>query len=564
MGKRVLNTANCTFTCPMLQGTILCRQKSHKVNDGTGTALTKSAELTGCGICSTLTSAAGGTPTQCTLKNSTNWIIGFDLRKKVNGVPILTEDAKMQCSVGGMISVQQLIPPIIPTVPTPSSVNVGIMDNSVIDHSAPANIEKNEPVQNSNAEKNISSPPESVDERYEDSRLERQEENAEPNLDSSEKECICKQNCKKKDNCRYWNAPSTIIKPPNKSSYLYSRILRENSPRKETYYENYVAPIMEEQGVTWGNQAHHLISADAAYSKYPELVKLGNYFGYDINGQDNCCFLPDSERQDEGKKYGEQDKHGKKSWAYEVMKLSGLQWHVGQHQYSITLPETVKQQYAEELAGLKCYNELLNDEIKKILGECDRRFRNKCLEKNYEEHRKWFLDKMNSLSGEIESHLNKFKNNPKRSTPYFVSQEALKYAYDIPSQGLVIMIYKTPTRWYLKKYKFANYLKYKQIKLSLKGTCEIYNPDSIRNDTLKKLIMFCDNVKCFIVLSDKDDFKLPFKDDQAKCYYICADEKGKIGSHFSAALAEMAENEKYDDESCKAVIKRRLEENGLL
>ncbi|MDE6834810.1 MAG: hypothetical protein K2J39_11280, partial [Ruminococcus sp.] len=100
MSKRILNLNNCTFMCPALQGEILKKQSNHKFNDGTGITLTKETTLTGAGICAILTAQADGTPMPCTLKNSNNWLVVIEFDKKINGIPILNEDAEMPCNVG--------------------------------------------------------------------------------------------------------------------------------------------------------------------------------------------------------------------------------------------------------------------------------------------------------------------------------------------------------------------------------------------------------------------------------------------------------------------------------
>jgi len=113
MAKRILNKSNCMFMCPSLQGTITAAQLIPTFNDGNGTALTQQTTLTGNGICAILTAAAQGTPTPCTLKMMSGWISGLELQKKINGIPLLNEDAKMMCPVGSVITVQKPLMPIV-------------------------------------------------------------------------------------------------------------------------------------------------------------------------------------------------------------------------------------------------------------------------------------------------------------------------------------------------------------------------------------------------------------------------------------------------------------------
>ena len=292
---------------------------------------------------------------------------------------------------------------------------------------------------------------------------------------------------------------------------------------------------------------------------HPELVKLGNYFGYDINCEENCCFLPCWEN---GDGYGDKTSHFKKAQAYEVMKASGMQWHVGQHDYKISIPDNMKEKYPE-LKTIDCYNDKINKDINELSEACNKRFKGKCLEKNYEEYRHWFIERMNILSGKIEKHLNLFSQDPKKSYPYFVSAEALRYAYEVPRSGKVILIYPTKTQWIVKRYRYTNYLKDEDIQLNLQATQALAVAENHRDETIRKLIFFCENVSCFLIVDKTESFHLPFG-YQVKYQYINAEESEKVKSHFSAMLAEQADDEEDEYISPKAMAVKRLKECGLL
>lgn len=318
--------------------------------------------------------------------------------------------------------------------------------------------------------------------------------------------------------------------------------------------------MMERFQISWNNQAHHLISINAAYCHYPQLVKLGNYFGFDINGKENCCFLPCWESGDE---YGQKAPHLKKAQAYEVMKASMLQWHVGQHSYRIEIPESIRQKYPE-LRLIENYNDLINRQLKMILAECQERFGGICPEEQFEEHRTWFLhEKMMALSSEIEKRLDLFKGTGRDSFPYFVSLEALRYAYEVPRSGKVILIHKTQTQWIFRRYHFTNYAKDPEIQLKLLDNQPLSITDTHHVATIRRIILFCENVSCFLAIDETDTFNLPFS-YHVKMQHISTAEQKKIESHFSAMLAERSEFGYEEYISPKAMIAERLKECGLI
>ena len=560
MAKRILNKSNCRFMCPALQGTITAAQLRPTFHDGNGTALTQQTTLTGNGICSILTAAAQGAPTPCTLKMMSSWISGLELQKKINGIPLLNEDAKMMCPVGSVITVQKPLMPIVSlNIDMPPLNNgVGKDDNSSDKNSSKSGSTSDEstsqteksPVSDekdtNTQDKNMDSPEkEDISEPQEDEQPEKEE---------SPQKCLCSYgSCDKPEECPYMQAKSTI------DTKGAAKKLRTNSKTKEIEYDEYSQKMMDKYHVSWNNQAHHLISVNAAYCEYSELVKLGNYFGYDINCEENCYFLPCWEK---GDGYGDKTSHYKKAQAYEVMKASGMQWHVGQHEYPVSIPDAVKEKYPE-LKTMECYNQKVNKDLKEFLSACDERFKGKCLEKNYEEHRRWFIERMNMLSRKIETHLDLFRGNPKDSYPYFVSAEALRYAYEVPRSGKVILIYPTKTQWVVKRYHYTNYLQDDTVQLNLLSTQVLAFAENRRDETIRKLILFCENVSCFLIVGEKEKFKLPFS-YQVRYQYIDNEESERVESHFSAMLAEQVDDEQDGYISPKAMAAKRLKECGLL
>lgn len=526
-------------------GVITIEQPNNQLKDGGAIALTQKAALSGVGICSVLTSAAGGKPTKCTLKKASKWVAGIERKKKINQVPLLNEDAKMICPIcpAGIITVRKPLAPIVSLDLGCADFDTGVMLETVSNKNTTETVsaeKSNVEMQDTTTEKTVASDEKHIDEN--------QAKEVSP-----EKYAVCTYEvCKNASTCPYMQASSII------STDGAAAKLRRNSSEKEKSYDSICDCLMEKYQVSWNNQAHHLISINAAYCRYPELVKLGNYFGYDINCSENCYFLPCWEK---GDGYGEKTLHYKKAQAYEVMKYSGLQWHVGQHSYTIHLPENILSKYPQ-LKGMDSYNDRINKDVKKILSACYQRFDGICLEENYEDHRKWFIQQMNTLSFEIEECLDLFKSYPKDSFPYFVSQEALRFAYEVPHCGKVISIHRTKIKWILKRYQYTNYQKNSDIQLNLLGTKELTDTENHRGLTIKNLILFCENVSCFLIIDQTGTFRLPFQYKATSCY-ITDEDVSKVKSHFSAMLAEKADSDEDDYIAPKTMIIKRLKECGL-
>ena len=539
MSKRILNDNNCEFYCPVMlaPGSITHSPPGHTFKDGDGYALTKNTALSGNGFCKFLTATANGVLTSCTLQGYSIWTAGFEPSRKINGAPLLNEAAVMLCPScpAGVITVIMKppisIPPIGDFLPEIGVKTGGTAQDPSKLHSGPEG-----------------TPPREQPEPAETEHLVRQQE-------EKQADALC-EICERANECRYIQTPDTL--PPDKNA---SNTLRENSSEKEAAYCELANKKMEESHISWNKAAHHMISRNAAYcnGNYRQLVKLGNYFGYDINCQENCCFLPCLGKDDAG--FRKKESHFKNAQAYEVMKASGLQWHVGNHQYTVNLPESVLNRYPL-LKEMDCYNVKINKELEKIQGKCQERFHNVCIEKDYEEHRRWFMEKMNGLSAEIEKHLDMFSRNPRDSHPYFVSSKALKYAYEIPRSGKVISIHKTKTQWILKRYQYTNYQKDPDIQLNLLETKALADAENHRDATIKSLILFCENVTCFLVIDETMTFKLPFS-YMAKPLYISYEDANKVKSLFSEMLAEQVDSEKDEYVCPNVMIYQRLKECGL-
>jgi hypothetical protein len=559
MGKRILNKTNCVFFCPsspLVKFTI--QQMDNHVNDGTGIALTTKAQLSGVGNCVIQTAAAGGAPVPCSFQAASTWISGIELLKTINGANLLNEDAKQICPIcpASPVQIQLMIPPVLPTVPViPSvaslSINASLSENN--------NAEISEVSQKNNGETQFSQEESTINEES-IPPSESSNNEASPQL----KECLCAYTtCENSSSCPYAN--SSELLPA--SSQKPSQLLRNNSKEKYSMYYEMASEKMNRYQISWAEQAHHMISVKDGYAEFPILVKLGNYFCYDINCQENCCFLPAFEREEGFGKYTE---HFKKARAYDVMKASGMQWHVSHHDRLVQVPEPILIKYPElqnaaQDGGLKTYKDLIVEKLRRFMQECQQRFETICICENYEEHQAWFLRKMHGLSREIEERLDAFKQRGRNSFPYFVSPEAFRFAYEIPRSGKVILIYKTQTQWVLQRYQFKNTVKDPDIQLDLTENERFSIAERHRPETVRSIILNCENVSCFLVRDDTHTFKLPFSFHVHMQYISQSDcSEFSIKNHFAAMLAEMSESGEDEYISPQLMKKERLKECDLL
>ena len=164
------------------------------------------------------------------------------------------------------------------------------------------------------------------------------------------------------------------------------------------------------------------------YSSIDFWVKLANYYEYDINEALNCCLLPSARRDVHIGNYSTD--HEKEQIKFEIMETLGKQWHGGKgHEYN-------HYDYSHVVRNLRNYVEQLR---KDILNKFGLQSRDVCRADHYEEGREQFEKRMHRLLVNIKDKLDGFRNDPKDSTPYYVSEIAMRYAYGIEGSAKAIL-----------------------------------------------------------------------------------------------------------------------------
>ena len=446
--------------------------------------------------CFFLTELAGGIPTNCQL-SQVEWIMPHG-KIKCNGNMVLTEKSSINCIHGGVIR------PLASDCITGIGIASGIPDipfyNTDVDS-------KN------GSEKEIeTSKNQSITDANKEQEILQNEGEMETNESAYASHSLCDyENCEERETCKYYKSQIFV---ENESSLLKSNFINNRSDEWKKYFELHKRKNLESQNGGWRIAAHHIISGnqvlmmrdDSGNLLYGEIVKLANYFGYDINNEWNCIMLPTNENG-----FGELEQITKYAIPYDVMWMMGRQWHVGGHEYRLDKDtiHNLTEHYQRNLNQYPTpgypnffvnYKEAMKEEMNLLMMKYSRP---RCWKKNYESRKKSFFDDMNSLSKKVERYLLAFGNNPRKSFPFFVSRISVEYAYDLPATSKLIVIYRKQNQIRAKKIRLERYMK-NGLKI-----VPIEKEDIMIQDKMS-FIRFCENVMHFYIDILLTDFELPF------------------------------------------------------
>ena len=487
-------TENALFTCNQ-GGIIRCQDSGNNSVAYKGAALlTTGATLKSkSGICQFLLATQFKPPyCKCQL---TKWLPGFSPMKISNGKPLLTDTAKNFCPVGaGSISVQ-----------------VSGSFNQVTTGNAPSEmkastfepVKRKENVQNNAPEKNIDGVEKnsaSAEILTTPKKVEQHDEN------SRTGKLFCPFN-EKSERCKACVYPKTATTVENNATKLFANYERYTSdPANRDATDKHYYKIFAAHGKShWSYQSHHIICGNQVFAQHAELVRLANFFCYDINNALNCIRLV-SRKDDYGENPG-----GKSASAYDTMSLSKIQWHLGGHSYKFSTMEAerikkriryFKKSNADKILN---YAELLSAELSKIESALTARrvCRNNDLEK------KIFIERMNNLSRKVKAALGSFAQKPQSSFPYYVSKEAFTFAFALPQTAKIMLVRKIEDGNFLfEKFRAERFDETIQSedgrKLLFKSVNEKFlrNPKNFSLDTRRNKIecaTFCGNIEYFIL-----------------------------------------------------------------
>ena len=462
-------TERTIFKCSASPSVDFKISTSGKVTHKNSKVLTTATKLSGNGICTILTAAAQGVQQFCQFQQTT-WLAA-DFQHKAGGENLLTQNSFCTCPI-----------PICAMSP----VKV-FMANSLGFHDGHFSAQVAETVAELPNLK-IDSPEKSSAEKISDNKFDAVQENDNSAAKNINHVLKCS-NCDKKDcNYKLKNFGKFSAEVDNKSAKLLAKYKKYLSTTENYNAADIVYIESLTMGDTWSYAAHHIISGNQVFAQVPELVKFATACEYDINCAENCIMLP-SKREG----HGELDSLSKSTSAFDVMSLTGMQWHLGGHTYSFNEDELneIKRQIKLRIGRegkVQPYAELVKAELKKI----------KLPSKDKPVCPAQIITRLNNISNKIREKLAAFKDNPAASYPYYVSREAYLFAFKVPRLKKFIVVKRNVKNLLLERYKTVG------------AGNEIVLQESLKTNQPLEIVNFCGNIQHFIFADDTNQENLPF------------------------------------------------------
>lgn len=368
------------------------------------------------GQCNLVPDPSTGAPGPCTaaIINSA-WNNNSSL--KVGNKSVLLSNCSVSCPVGGSIK------PFNPTImalnvednPRIASISISTIDgtgNEVDNNSLESDI-----VSNAREENDVSNNQESSDNQESD------EENS--GVQKVEYALCDYKNCSRAKECEYLKASYTV-KESDESKNAAELKINMGKDCFDIYAGDCTAIANSLYGKYLFSVAHHhLIPVNQCFKEYPEIVKLANYYNYNINKAANGICLP---TMNDG--YDKQPFDIRKDIAFKAMEALGKQWHKGGHEYlskikadiDVLLPKPFKHYVDAVDIELISFRVNLNDDVR-------------CRADNYEQQAADFSKKMDKICERVAKKLRKFEDDPKKAYPFFVSKLAFYFAYQEELNG---------------------------------------------------------------------------------------------------------------------------------
>lgn len=246
-------------------------------------------------------------------------------------------------------------------------------------------------------------------------------------------------NCPEWQTCEYLKAPDSADSIKNSAATLGKNYKEQYLEQYTAYEEETKRRNAESREGNWSTAKHHIISGKQIFAAHPYLVKLANYYRYDINCAENCILLPTT--------HSFEGKEGlcKQANGYVAMSYMKQQWHVGGHSYTMdretifNIDNYLEKTSVNNIVFYKNYVEAVEHEINILEAKYKKP---SCRKKDYASKQKRFIDGMNQISARVGQKLLDFRSSPKKSFPYYVSKEAVHYAFDVPNRKKFIIIYQ--------------------------------------------------------------------------------------------------------------------------
>ena len=350
-----------------------------------------------------------GTPGPCTASMvSGSW--NNSSRLKIGGKGALTAGCSITCPVGGCIKPFKptLMSIIVDDDAKMQGVNISIdgdLKDSTSGQSATDSSSKSGTSEDANTEKEVTQ--------------DKEEETKDEDILNVEYALCNYKKCEKAHDCQYLKALSTL-KETNESKNAAE--LKINMGKDA--FDLYAGECSDIATSLFGSYMysiahHHIIPANQCFKPFPEIVKLANYYGYNINKAENGISLPTMNLG-----YDKQPFDLRKEISFTAMDKLGKQWHKGGHKYSCkisadldsVLPRSFLHYKDAVDKELTSFSMMLNEELK-------------CRVDNYDQQAAEFVKVMDRICERVAKKLRRFEDNPRKSYPYYISKLAFYFAF---------------------------------------------------------------------------------------------------------------------------------------
>lgn len=352
-----------------------------------------------------------GTPGPCSAPMvSGSW--NNDSKLKVGGKAVLTSGCSISCPVGGCIK------PFKPTLMSITVDDAAKMQSVIISPNQNSDSSTSGEMQVKSAENGKSEELFAV--KTEGTVCKENENEKENDEELSVEYALCDyKNCEKAEKCEYLKALSTPKETDesknaaelkiNMGKDAFDLYAGECSDIATSLYGSYMYSIAH----------HHIIPVNQCFKSFPEIVKLANYYGYNINKAENGISLPTMNLG-----YDKQPFEMRKKISFTAMDKLGKQWHKGGHKYSCKISADLDDVLSRPFLHYKdavdkeltSFSMMLNEEIK-------------CRSDNYKQQAAEFAKVMDRICERVAKKLRRFEDHPRKSYPCYISKFAFYFAF---------------------------------------------------------------------------------------------------------------------------------------
>lgn len=369
----------------------------------------------GTGVCA----SSEGAPCMPCILNSTKWQVGSD-NVFVAGKPALLSKSKIICARGGIITLNK----------QNSHIYDGFSDSGELC------LDQTKSKDGANIANSVGAEAVFPDK---DNGLREEPEFSGSTAEQCRSCCWCSGKCPAKyvKHCAFRESSEEQILKRSDSEKL-SKNLKNAFPDLYSQAEKILSDLRFEMKdscrIEISFAHHHLIPGNECYGKrrkngkmlYPLLVKLGNLFGYDINCAENGILLPSFANS----QLSQIEQHEKPELFYCIMdkdvakfhqsdyvgkpkqSIIGSQLHVGQHRYEKRL--NLLRREHPELKKYRCYEDVVSEYLDTFETYYYDRCETVCYMRDYEQEKKNYFLRMNSISDALRQKVLSFPHHGMR------------------------------------------------------------------------------------------------------------------------------------------------------